>query len=141
MKLVIALADSDLWWTWQGKPVDRRGKVVLIDFWATWCKPCLEELPRLKALYEQYQAQGFEIIGVCLDDATARTRVEQVIKDQGIPWTQRFEGKGFSSDSYRLLYGINSLPTVWLLDKEGKVIDANARGDKLEPLIRKHLDL
>ncbi|MBE8719941.1 hypothetical protein C4F40_04250 [Sphingobacterium sp. Ka21] len=82
-----------------------------------------------------------EVIGICLDDASARVRTQQLLKNHGVNWPQRFEGVGFSTDAYRLLYVINSLPTVWLLDKQGIVVDSNARGEKLEPMIRKYLGL
>jgi thiol-disulfide isomerase/thioredoxin len=117
-----------------------RGKVVLIDFWATWCKPCLAELPHLKEMYNKYHQQGFEIAGICLDNNSALPRVKEILQKNQVQWPQRFEGKGFSEDSYRLLYGINALPTIWLLDKSGKIISTDARGPKLESLIRDQLN-
>lgn len=117
-----------------------RGKVVLIDFWASWCKPCLNELPHLRTMLDKYNKDGFEIAGICLDSESALPRVKEIIQENKITWPQRFEGKGFNSDTYRLLYGINSLPTVWLLDKSGRIISTDARGAKLEPLIRKYLN-
>lgn len=118
-----------------------RGKVILIDFWASWCSPCIAEIPHLKAMYDKYRNQGFEVIGIAMDEESAKKRVQEILKKNKALWPQRFEGKGFNGDSYGLLYGINSLPTVWLIDKEGKIVDSNARGEKLEPLIRKYLGL
>ncbi|WP_299669707.1 TlpA disulfide reductase family protein [uncultured Polaribacter sp.] len=126
-----------------GRKVDlakMRGKVILIDFWATWCAPCVKEIPHLKKLYNKYHEQGFEIIGITLDEKAAEARVQKLIKNKEVPWPQRFEGKGFNGDAYKQLYGIGSLPTVWLVNKEGIIVDRNARGERLEPLIRKYLD-
>jgi thiol-disulfide isomerase/thioredoxin len=127
-----------------GRKIDlknMRGKVVLVDFWATWCAPCVKEVPHLKELYKKYHDQGFEIIGITLDEGAAAERVKELIAEKEIPWPQRFEGKGFNNDSYRQLYGIGSLPTVWLVNKEGIIVDRNARGERLEPLIQKYLGL
>ncbi|MCK9305595.1 MAG: TlpA family protein disulfide reductase, partial [Bacteroidales bacterium] len=126
-----------------GRQVDLanlRGKVVLIDFWATWCKACLESMPELKSMYEKYHDKGLEVIGVNLDNKELEAQVRQVVAKQVLPWPQRFTGEGMN-DPLAKLYGINSLPTVWLLDKDGRITDREARGERLEPLIRKYLGL
>ncbi|OFY41776.1 MAG: hypothetical protein A2X18_10670 [Bacteroidetes bacterium GWF2_40_14] len=117
-----------------------RGKVLLVDFWATWCKPCIASMPELKTMYDKYHDKGLEVIGISLDNKEMEAQVKQVVEKQGLSWPQRFEGKGMG-DPLAKLYSINSLPTVWLLDKVGKIVDKNARGERLEPLIRKYLGL
>jgi len=125
-----------------GRKVDLaeyRGKVVLIDFWATWCKPCVGEMPALKAVYDKYHAKGFEMIGICLDQESKREEVKQLLAKNSLIGPQRFEGVGFNSDNYKQLYGIFALPTVWLLDKNGMLVSNNARGEELERLLEKYL--
>ncbi len=117
-----------------------RGKVVLIDFWATWCKPCIESMPELKKMYDKYHDKGLEIIGISMDDRGTESRVKQIVEKQGLTWPQRFTGKGMN-DTFAKLYGINALPTVWLLDKDGKIVDQNAYGERLENLIKKYLEI
>jgi len=126
-----------------GRQVDLanlRGKVVLIDFWATWCRPCLESMPELKSMYDKYHDKGLEVIGVNLDNREMEAQVKQVVEKQGLSWPQRFTGKGMN-DPLAKLYGINSLPTVWLLDKDGRITDREARGERLESLIKKCIGL
>lgn len=111
-----------------------KGKVVIIDFWASWCKPCVDELPFLRSLYDKYRNHGLEIAGICLDESAALPRVKAIVQKYRVNWPQRFEGKGFG-DSFSLLYGISSLPTVWVVDGSGKIISRNLRREKLEMLI------
>lgn len=127
-----------------GRKVDienLKGKVILIDCWATWCGPCLREIPHIKALLQKYQNRGFEVIGISLDNAASKDRVLQIIKSNSIEWPQRFEGKGFNDDSFVKQFEIRSLPTGYLINKEGNIIDTNAKGDRLESLIKKSLGL
>jgi len=112
-----------------GKSVDlatMRGKVVLVDFWATWCPPCRGEVPNVVAAYKKYHDQGFEIVGVSLDKD--KDRLLAFTKENGMVWPQYFDGKGWSND-VSSGFGIHSIPAMWLVGKDGKVITTNARED------------
>ncbi|MCK0114818.1 TlpA family protein disulfide reductase [Gelidibacter sp. F63206] len=118
-----------------------RGKVVLIDFWTPYCGPCIAVMPHLKALYDKYRDQGFEVIGIVSGAAGRESHIQDVLQKTKANWPLRLEGGADTSVSFTSLYQINSYPTVWLLKKEGVIVDKNARGERLEPLIRKYLNL
>jgi peroxiredoxin len=111
-----------------------KGKVVLIDFWATWCGPCVAELPNVLKTYEKHHAQGFDIIGISLDQDQAK--LKKFIADKQMPWKQYFDGKGWGS-KLGAKYGVNSIPATYLLDGEGKIIAKNLRGEALETAVAK----
>ena len=118
-----------------GKPLSLaayKGKVVLIDFWATWCGPCVKELPNVLDAYEKHHAGGFEIIGISLD--SDRAKLDTFVKEKNMPWVQFFDGKGWQNELAQK-YGINSIPATYLIDGEGKIIASGLRGDKLEAAV------
>lgn len=114
-----------------GRAVDLttlRGKVVLLDFWATWCGPCIAELPNVLEVYRKYHAQGFEIVGISFDED--RQALEQFVARRQMPWPQFFDGKGWGNQ-YGRMFGIRGIPAMWLLDETGRVVDRAARGESL----------
>jgi thiol-disulfide isomerase/thioredoxin len=113
-----------------------RGKVVLVDFWATWCGPCVAELPNVLAAYKKYHAKGFEVIGISLDQD--ENALKNFIKEKGLAWPQYFDGKGWGSKLGQK-YGINSIPMTFLLDQEGKVVAKGLRGPALDAQLAKML--
>lgn len=124
----------------EGKPIslaDYRGKVVLIDFWATWCNPCIAEIPNIKTVYKKYHNEGFEVVGISLDLEEAALRT--FVKENELPWRQIFDGKGRESP-LKKQYGIGGIPAPFLLDREGKVISVNARGSRLGKLVAAEIE-
>ncbi len=122
-----------------GKPISLaqyKGKVVLMDFWATWCGPCVGEMPNVIAAYKKYHAQGFDIVGVSLDqDKGALTKY---IAANKMPWRQIFDGKGWGSAVGRQ-YGVQAIPFGLLIGRDGKIIALEVRGPALGPAIAKAL--
>jgi thiol-disulfide isomerase/thioredoxin len=105
-----------------------RGKVVLIDFWASWCGPCRRENPNVKLEYAKYKDKGFDILGVSLDrDHAAWVKA---IEADGLPWHHISDLKGWQS-SHAALYSVSSIPQTLLLDREGRIIERNLRGEAL----------
>ena len=106
-----------------------RGKVVLIDFWASWCAPCRKEMPNVVKAYAKYKDKGFEIYGVSLDNDKDRW-VEAIQKD-GITWPQVSDLKHWGSEAAKL-YSVQGIPYTVLIDRDGKIIAKNLRGPDLE---------
>ncbi len=114
-----------------GKPLSiaaYKGRVVLVDFWATWCGPCVTELPNVLKAYEKYHSKGLEIVGISLDESEEKLRA--FIKKENMSWAQFFDGKGWSN-KLAGRYGVNSIPATYLLDKQGKITAKDLRGEAL----------
>jgi len=111
------------------------GKVVLVDFWATWCGPCVAEIPNMLEQYEKYHDKGFEIVGISLDED--RGQLESFVTDKKIPWPILFEQPAEGGNALARFYGITGIPQLILIGRDGNVITLNARGPKLEEELAK----
>ena len=113
------------------------GKIVLIDFWASWCPPCRRDMPNVVEVYKQYKNKGFDIVGVSLD--SKKDAWEKGVKDLNITWTQLSDLQGWKNAAAQL-YGVNSIPQTVLVDKDGTIIAKGLHGkevgEKLAELLK-----
>ena len=110
-----------------------KGKVVLIDFWASWCGPCRQSMPALKNVYKKYKAKGLEIYGISLDQNQAAW--SKALREDGTPWLHVIDTEGGTARKW----GIQYIPTSFLLDKDGKLIAVNAEAAQLKAYLEKLL--
>jgi len=122
-----------------GKPLsiaNYKGKVVLLDFWATWCGPCVHELPNVIKTYDTHHKQGFEIIGISLDKD--QEKLASFTKEKNMTWVQYFDGLVWQN-KLAVKYGVNSIPATYLLDGQGTIIGKDLRGEALDQAVAKAL--
>jgi peroxiredoxin len=116
-----------------GNPVSLssfRGKYVLIDFWASWCGPCRQENPNVVKAFNAYNSKGFTVLGVSLDQPTAKDKWMKAIHDDKLTWTQVSDLKYWKND-VAVQYGIQAIPQNFLIDPQGKIVGKNLRGEAL----------
>ncbi|RTQ45916.1 AhpC/TSA family protein [Hymenobacter gummosus] len=124
-----------------GQPVrlsSLRGKYVLIDFWASWCRPCREENPNVVKAYHEFKGRNFDVLGVSLDSEKSREKWLQAIKDDQLPWTQVSDLKGWQNAAAEQ-YHVLGIPQNFLLDPSGKIIAVNLRGEELRAALARYL--
>jgi thiol-disulfide isomerase/thioredoxin len=122
-------------------PSDCEGKLVLLDFWATWCPPCREELPGLAKAYEKHHASGFEILGITLDNANAEGKIKKMMADNKMTWPQVYDGKGWKA-AVAQKYDIHSIPAAFLIDGDtGEIVAMgnSLRGEELDATLTRAL--
>ena len=125
--------------TLAGQPIsldDYKGKVVLLDFWATWCGPCRAELPNVQAAYDKYRAQGFEVLGVSLDEDEGDLRA--FVKAKKMEWPEIFDVRPYNGPN-ATAYGVTAIPFSLLIGKDGVIAAVSPRGNALAPAIEKAL--
>jgi thiol-disulfide isomerase/thioredoxin len=115
---------------------DLRGKIVLIDFWASWCPDCLREMPAIRQVYQKYRDKGFAVIGISLDkDAEA---LANFVAKKLIPWPEYFDGRGWEND-FATKYGVHAIPERWLINQRGEVTSTDIPVEQLDKRIEQLL--
>ena len=115
---------------------DYRGKVVLLDFWASWCMPCRQEMPNVVRIHNRYGSRGLQVIGINLD--TNRAEASQFVSAEGLTWPHVRDDWG-SPSGVAGKYGVEAIPMTFIIDRDGTIIDVGLRGGQLEARIAEAL--
>jgi peroxiredoxin len=127
-----------------GKPIsydDYKGKILLIDFWATWCNPCVQEMPNVVDAYKKFHDKGFDVLGISLDGdgaAAAKTAVLKFAGKTGMPWRQFADGKHFQNVVAQE-WEVSGIPHTVLIGRDGKIVRTGLRGKSLHKAVEKLL--
>lgn len=121
-----------LWGSGEFSLSAQTGKVVLVNFWATWCDSCRKEIPDLIKYYSEFKDKGFEIMGISLD--SSERKLEEYIKRTGMAWDTAYSGNAWKDETV-MLYGVNSIPSNWLIDKNGVLRSFGLKGEELRSAI------
>lgn len=120
-------------------PEDYAGKVVLLDFWATWCSPCMAEVPNIVVAHEKFHAKGFEVLGISLDSAKTLPKLPEVLRRSHMTWRQVADGNGWQA-AVALKYGVRSIPAAYLVDgSTGRILGVKLRGQELQRAVERAL--
>ncbi|MDR3245489.1 MAG: AhpC/TSA family protein [Prevotellaceae bacterium] len=118
---------------------DFRGQYVLLDFWASWCGPCRNENPNVVKAYHEFKDKGFTVFGVSLDNENGRSNWLKAVADDKLEWPHVSDLKGWKNEAAQL-YGVSAIPANFLINKEGKIVARNLRGDILKEALSNYLN-
>lgn len=121
-----------------GSTADWQGKVILVNFWATWCNPCRQEMPRIEKAYAQYHAKGLEVLGIT-SDTDRKALLDYLAQNPQMPWPELFDAHNHGFHPLAEKYGIEAIPVLFLIDRRGILRTTEARAD-FEEMIPKLLE-